>query len=332
MNYLPKLVARNRQLLLAIVALPCLLLCCNASAQDETLRWKLQKGDRFRYQLDQMTQINSEVDKQKRLVENEISLVFDWQVDKVTEDKFEIRQELISLKLKTFSPTTGKRVVVDSTVEPEKPTRLEKSIATQLKPILGTEFILTMTSRGAIEDVRVSEEVLEQLRKVPGSLRIRELFTPEGLKSLYGQSLLLFPEEAVKAGFEWQVEETKESTMGKLLENRNHQIKRPAGQNNFEVTVTSRVTQVTPPTDKDSTVTKDGEQQVRITLDKFSGTGNIVMDAQNSFIRSSQFTNRMTTSRPYRELKLKTAISTTISSRLEKTTQEEDAPKTGDNG
>ncbi len=271
------------------------------TAPPVKLEWRLVEGQTYESRLVQTSEVTSQVEERKRTVNNELELILDWSVISANETEFKIMQTISALRVVTKSETTGKLLELDTRKPEAAATRLEKDLMKQILPLIGAEFLVTMSRRGEILDVEVPETSLKELRKVPGSLQLRSLLTPEGIKDFYGQSIIILPDEAVSDGFEWKTTEQLKTQMGELGRTNQYVVK--AGS----PAETQKVIGLDVAVAQAKTTEESKSKMI-----SFSGSGEFVFDFEKGCFSSTEFSNEMRTERPYRNHTILTSVKTTI--------------------
>jgi Family of unknown function (DUF6263)/Wolframin C-terminal OB-fold domain len=124
-----------------------------------------------------------------------------WNVQEVKPDgNAVIRQKFDRVKMKMESPYGG--FEFDSQSE-QAPAGLAAMIAPMYKAMTEGEFIITMSNRGEVMDVKVPEEVVTALKNSPGAAAMGDLATADGFKKMISQGALVLPEKAPSEGDTW---------------------------------------------------------------------------------------------------------------------------------
>lgn len=198
--------------LVVIVAASCFFLAGQATGQ-ETLRWKLQEGQQFDVVM------NNEVSSQQTVLGEEVTtdvemvLNFGWAVDSVGEEGvISMTQSIDRMRMNMTVPGVGE-VVVDTDAE-EDTGPIARQVGAVIRPFVGIDFHLEMSSQGDILDATISEEDLEILAAGGGAF---EMFSEESFEQMLHQSGIVFPEEAVSPGDTWSGEWEVDSPIGTML-------------------------------------------------------------------------------------------------------------------
>jgi len=201
-------------ILLAVAAVP--------ATAEEPLRWKLEEGQKFNYNMTQDMSITppaGPAGPQKMEMRQEMDMT--WDVQSVNEQREAIiRQKFNRLKVRMTLPPPLGAIEYDSTGE-AAPVGLAALIEPLYKAMTKGEFVLTMTERGEIKDVQVPDEVVAALKNSPGGAAMGEMATPEGFKKMISQSALVLPENPPKPNDQWSttVEMTNPAGGKQIVEN-----------------------------------------------------------------------------------------------------------------
>ena len=188
------------------------------SRAERLLRWKLQPGEAIDVRLFQDMDMTSNVLGKSLASSADMSMLMRWVVEDVDpEGVTEMRQSIQRLRMSMQSPG-GAAVVYDSASQ-TAPVGLAKNLAENIQPLVGVEFIQTMSPRGEIIDVRLSEAANAKLARGPAAAQVREVFSEDGVKSLLHQAATVLPERAVKPGDQWTDVTRTQSPVGTLVMN-----------------------------------------------------------------------------------------------------------------
>lgn len=173
------------------------------AAEAEPLRWKFTPGMVNRYRIDQSTV--SVMDLGAGKVESRFKQTIDWnwRVEKVdAEGTATLTQTIERVQIEVAVPG-GQSASFDS--KSDKPA---EGFAAMLAPLVEAmtagSFTATMTNRGEVKELVVSEAVLTALANSPGAAALGELATAEGFKKAVGRASFVVPEK-LEPGTEWTV-------------------------------------------------------------------------------------------------------------------------------
>lgn len=288
-----------------------ILTACNHSTGQEArlIRWQLSEGSRYRVELKQSTAIKSSIDTREKQLGNEMLLLMSWKIESAKDDAFNITQSIDRVYLKISQP--GKEGIQTTEIDTDNergPGSFAGELLKQIQPLIGTKYLVSMTSRGEISEISVPPESMEALRNAPASMRLRQVLTREGLEDLIGQSAIVFPEQAIKAGDEWTTSQDITNALGKIRKTHRYVYNGEQDRNDAEAAgfSVSTVVEKLEPGENDATI------------DGFSGSGKIWFAPEENEILESSVENKMTTRRTYREKIIQTSVSSSISMRVSK--------------
>ncbi len=182
------------------------------------LRWKLQPGEAIDVRLVQNMDMTSNVLGKSLASSADMSMVMRWVVEDVDHKGVtEIRQSIQRLRMTIQTP--GSAPVVYDSASRDTPVGLAKNLAKNMQPLIGVEFIQTMSPRGEIIDVRLSDAANAKLARAPARAEVRQVFSEDGVKSLLHQAATVLPERAVKPGDQWTGVTRTQSPVGTLVMN-----------------------------------------------------------------------------------------------------------------
>lgn len=295
-----------------LMALAILLIAnvARAKAQDSQPTWKLQKDDAFDVTLMQSTKITSQVDQRVKDVDNQLTLNMTWNVKSVSDaGNATIEMTIVSVQMtmESMPNAVGKSIEIDTASE-AKLKGASAELLKQLNPLMGSVVEFEMSPRGEITNVVVPEATFESLRKAPGSMKLRSLLSSEGIDDLFGQSVVVLPED-LKLNQPWSITNQLKTGFGEF--ERTHTCtwtgNRKVGDTQLaEIELTTSVEPI------------ETSAKVEAKLTSFSGGGNLVFDMNQGYFVSSKSTNEMNTEKPYREKQITTKVSTVVEMQIDK--------------
>ena len=281
----------------------------------QQLRWKFSSDDRFEVALNQRSLVSTMVSEREVAIENTVMIEVEWTVAEATSSEATIHQKIVRIQVATIPPESEDILRVD-TREERPQSEYAGQLYDGLRPLIEQTFTARMSDRGEILDVVVPEETLEVLRQAPRSVRIRQLLTPEGLKEIYGQAVLVLPEESVQAGASWNSVRTFQ--IGRRTAKQSSEFtlvgpRRVEGQELLEIKSTSQFEIA-----DDKGPISEREQASRFEIVEQMGEGTILFDAENGLLRESSMTSQLKTLTLYRELEIEGQVDSTLEVRISK--------------
>ena len=288
-----------------------------ASAQE--VAWGFDSGDAYVVEFDQETIVTTEFNLIERKIGSRVQLTMGWNVTAVSPDGVAtIDQTIQRIVMTLHAPQVGElragqeaqatKIVADTDLA-EADTKVARNMLKQIKPLINANFTVTMQPNGAIDSVVASPETLETIRNAPGSMQMRELLTPEGLKQIFGQSIIVLPKSEFKADETWTGTREATTDLGAFTISDQFTF---AGDSEFEgetlttISVSSEST-LTPKPDSDP-----------VEFTGTSGTGKIYFDPAAKIFVASEFRNEYKTSKPVRETAINTNTISTAKMRIKK--------------
>jgi len=286
-----------------------------ANSQTDGPQWKLEQGDQFAVTFNQSSKSLTKVDSREITVDNVTVVEMDWEVTAVDDQGVAtIEQSLTRVKLgvngfariKKGERATPLKDIGFDTAAPEGATKDSKTLLKQIQPLIGLKFSVMMAANGEITDVTVSQDVTDQLNKMPDARNLKSLFSAQGWKKVIGASAIVLPVDLEK-GKSWKDETTVTTGLGKLDRVRTYTFVgekevdgKPIGEFDLAVEMV--------PVASDSI-----DDTLKSKLLEFSGSGKLVMDLDGGYLKSSKIENRTKSEKPYREK----TISTTVTNETE---------------
>jgi hypothetical protein len=175
-----------------------------SAAEEEPLRWKFNKGNKYDYDMVQdMTIASTGGPGGPQNVTMHQELKMTWDLQDVTKDGDAlIQQKIESVKMKMELPQPVGAIEYDSTAK-DPPTGPAAILAPMYQALMKGAFQITMSPRGEIKDVKIPPEVAAALKNSQGAAAMGDMATPEGFKKMISQGSLVLPEKAPTKDEEW---------------------------------------------------------------------------------------------------------------------------------
>ena len=268
------------------------------------VRWQFAVGDEYQVVLEQQTAITTNIDTRRKEIGNVMQLTMDWKIEAVDENQITINQSIRRIHLKTDTPTkNGIRTTEIDTDAEEVKSELAQELLKQVRPLVNSDFKVTMSPHGEIMDVTVPQESMDALRNAPASMQLREVLSVAGLKELIGQAAIVFPDEAIKPGDTWKSMAQIKNAFGTVERHNTYTFggaQERDGISGMEFSVKSEI-EVAEPDDENALI------------DKYTGNGSFWFAPDAKTILESRFENSMQTRRTYRDRTILTSVSTEVS-------------------
>ncbi|MDG1872593.1 MAG: DUF6263 family protein [Mariniblastus sp.] len=283
-----------------------------APAQTEALQWKLEKDDRFKATLVQTSQAKTKVNSRETSIDNSTTLVMDWKViGRGNDGTATIEQSIVSIKLAVANPAIPAQAVkFDSAAKDDVVGNYSKSskiLLRQIKPLIGLKFIVEMLPTGEIQNVVLPPETATAINQLPETVRLRKLFSKQGINEILGDSSIVFPTQGLSPDESWTVNKQVDTPFGKFTHRRIYTLGEPKTiEKNKSTTINITAAMIANPeaTSLDSTL--QGK------LVSFAGSGELSFDIDGGFLKTSSFSNQLKTERPYREKNIETIVNNTL--------------------
>lgn len=291
--------------IVAIVLLLLSMLVSDGYAQSKVMKWSLKKDQQFDVGLIQTSQSETKVDARETRVDNVTNLQLAWKVLGVdATGEATIEQSIEGIKLEVSNPAIPAQAVkFDTSASDDVVKGYPKSSRTllkQVKPLVGLKFVVLMAASGEIKDVTVPEETTKVINEMPGAVRLRELFSPKGIKGLVGSAAIVLPEKELGAGDFWSDEKAMVTEFGKFTRKTNYTLVGKKAEDGSEV-IEFKV-----------------EPEV-VELDELtmSGSGTLLF-SPDGYFKSNLIKNTLTTTRLYREKQIKTVVTNEVKMTIKK--------------
>lgn len=187
-----------------------------AGSAQTTLRYKFKEGDKLRYVLD--TKMKMSMNILGKVID--MTMVQDseltWNVQSVDDNgNAKILVKFGRSKLSMDGPTGKTEVDSQGGQEPED--AVGQVLYKVIKGLAGMELTGAISPTGEFTDIKIPESSLKGLQNIPGGDAFGELFSPDGLKRMLGQSGLAMPKDAVSKGATWKNKSEMKLPIGKMI-------------------------------------------------------------------------------------------------------------------
>ncbi len=303
---IPLTSVRQSQFWLATLVLVSTLFFPNSlSAQGP---WRFKVGDKYDVNFDQQSMVTTEYNLIQRKLGTAIRLEMGWDVTGVNaKSEATIAQTIKRIVVTMSTPLDGgnvNEIIVDSDLD-EVEDRTGKEMFKQIKPLVGATFDVTMNSAGEILEVTLTDATKKTIREASGSMRLRDLLTPDGLREMFGQSLVILNQDTYTNGETWNRERSAETSMGTFTLNDGFTYE---GSGEAEESALGKFS-----VDTQTNFSEPAEDNASEFLTS-SGKGELQFDFKNGHFVSSEFENSFSFTRKYRDsaINTETTSSTTM--------------------
>lgn len=269
-----------------------------ALAAADQLRITLQPGQAYQLKYTQVTQQTTEYDGKSIEMNSTMGMEMTWRVTDVDDAGMTtMKQRFTRFQIEMQSAQTDP-IKYDSADEID-PTGYAYEMDKTLEPLLDADIEVTMSPRGEIIAVAIPQATMDAIREAPGSMRIRQLLTTEGIRDTLAGSLTIYPEEEVQEGDTWQSDRESKITNGMLKQNHTYTLgptEERDGKSVRRIDVKTTLAFEQP---------EDPIHEPQRIVDQ-SMQGVIWVDPTSGMFMGSEFKSTLVTEAPYRESKLKT--------------------------
>ncbi len=257
------------------------------------LRWKLKPNDVFAVEIHQET--DSQVGFSGKQAKTKIALdiKLGWKVTAASGEGFTIRQTVESIRETLETPDMG--VIQYDSASTARPSGQARELADSIKPLVGAEFDLLMTSRGEIATATPANDIAKAL-VARGDKSNSDAAAQDGLQQMLKRPLALLPEKEVKPGDTWTATSERTTAAGPMRFETTYELQNINTNSIATIAMTAKAQ-------------SGAGSKTTIKEQQHSGTISFPT-AFSRFIEIDQ-TQRLVTERPYRE----TTITVTLSSK-----------------
>ncbi|MEX2093885.1 MAG: DUF6263 family protein [Pirellulales bacterium] len=191
--------APRRIVLVAVVS--CLVVTSSISQADEPLRWKFTAGEKLDYQMTQDMNMDMDAGPAGKLATNAgQTMSITWIVKSIDEKGDALIEQTIDRIHMNMTAPGGQGFDYDTDSE-EPAVGMAAMIAPTLEAMTAGKFTFTMSPRGEVRDLTMTDELLAAIRSGPGG----EKGAIEQFKAMVSQVALVLPENPPKLGDEWTI-------------------------------------------------------------------------------------------------------------------------------
>lgn len=303
----------NSKRSLAVLARIVLWICVGVILSQRTptvsaddLAWKFAEGDRFKVAFVQTLEQESEVVLKPSKLRLDFTLEMTWNVKSVdAEGTATIEQKFSRFSVKSSSDKAAPLefdsdklpAKIDETPEAGELAHLQATMAI----LKEATFTTTMNKRGGIVSVTVPRETLDKLRGLPTSMRTRQLFTAESIEKTLGTLADSLPGKEVQVGETWTSSVDREVPIGTMKAETTYKLDSVDEVEQIKIAKISSTTATTFTPRKSDDAKSPATAVTENTL-----SGTMEFDVTNGMIKNFSQTQRLVTTKPYREMKINT--------------------------
>lgn len=183
-------------------------------AEETSLVWKWKAGDQFLVTRAQQTVSHTSVASKAVRTSVATKVTMTWKVDSV-DDKgaATITQGLDTIVVEMDA---GNGVLKFDSSAASKATGALKPIAEGVSPLVGESFVVVMTPRGEVANLKPSDKLAKLFAGRGDEAAGGTGFSVQGIAKLLQQPLILLPEGKVEAGGTWELQRELPSALGTL--------------------------------------------------------------------------------------------------------------------
>jgi hypothetical protein len=181
----------------------------------KTIAWRAQQNQRWRVRMTHRMKTELQVGEKVTAVSILSAMELHWRVVHIdAEGAMHIDQSIERLILRT-TEADGRTLSYDS-ASPDAASPELGEVADTLRPLLRSRVTLTLSPRGAIQDVQRDGETESLLRDLPEFARWRNLLTRDGIHRMLHRALGLLPDQPVAVGDVWEDNQQLETPLGPM--------------------------------------------------------------------------------------------------------------------
>ena len=281
------------------------LFCAFPADADETLlRWKLHPDQTLNIRIDQTIKTEATGIPKPRNLSLTLLMEVSWTVVEVSD------QGVARIKhtLNRFASTrTGDLPTIQfDSADDRRLSGPARSIADSVRPLLGTEFLVTMNDRGEFIDVAMPEGQIAQ----SANAKFAAMLTPKGISEIMRQSAVVLPQQPLDSGGQWTSDAKLTTSLGVLQQQNTYAYAGTVlhdGRPQEKIEVVTDLELMTPANDSSS----------KSVLREHKCSGVLWFDAEAGRFAASEVNQSLTLERPYRQLRIRIRTDTDTKMRIE---------------
>lgn len=277
--------------------------------------WKLKLGDHFVVSVVKQVQRTAQLNSKVTVVQSEVQLRFDWKIVEVAQDgTAKIRQVLEQYAISVGDPAVPRQAVAFASDDsPQKLTPAIRKLHRRTKPLVGLESTFSMTAKGEIRDVVLSDESVAELNKLEDSPQVQALLNEGALEEAMRSFSMNAMPEKMEAG-RWS---RRESQGSGVEVQHSFQLNDAVQIKNKKIATIDVQSSLLSSGDANEK-TKAKKNQVLQTVISLDGTGGFDFDVDAGYFPSSEYRSTVVAERKYREKIIQTTVVSTTKMKIEK--------------
>jgi len=171
---------------------------------DDVLRWKLEKGQKFKIVSDNdaKTEVDTPMGVQKMPMK--MTMTMEWEVVGADEGNFKVKQVLKRIQMSMDSPLG--QIEIDTDEEEQEMEGPMAQMLSGMQDQIGEETMLEFNSRGVVKKSKKGDDEEEQGMMMMGNS-----------SDIAGQTFFEFPKEAVSKDMKWSQKMENEVPGGEIV-------------------------------------------------------------------------------------------------------------------
>lgn len=198
-----------------IIALSLLVACTlTSTAQQYDLKLNLKKGQHYKQSMTMVMDLTQSIGGQEMSINTKMQFKFTQTVKSITsKGDFEIENEYSRVAMDMDA--MGQKISYDSNVKDTTGNEILKTYSSTFSKILGKKFIVVLSPKGKVVEIKGFKELIEALEKGsmdPATKKLIEgTFDEHKMTSSFESSYHMFPDNSVKVGDSWSQKNMVES-------------------------------------------------------------------------------------------------------------------------
>ena len=193
----------------------CLMMGIITVSAQVKLSLNPEVGKKYEYHMETLQNIKQNVMGQEIPVETEMSGTYLMEIKNKTSQEIHVQLTYLDITFIVTNPMMNIRY--DSKKPNENPSEMDKTFEKMFKALINSPFIVVFEPGGSVKSVTGMDVIIEKMIAAVSAdgqiaaqmgAQMSQQFSGESMKNMFGQVFNFYPENAVKIGDSWNVENT----------------------------------------------------------------------------------------------------------------------------
>jgi len=193
----------------------CLILCLNIASAQVKLSFNPGPNAKYEYLSESVQNIKQSVMGQEMPMEMEMNATYLMEVKNKTPQEINTQMTYQGFTFSVSSPMMN--IKYDSKKPIDNPSEMGKMIERMFSAIIDKSFTMVVAPNGSVKSVSGMGAIIESMLSAISAdgqaaaqmaAQMSQQFSDENIKNMLGQSFFVYPDDAIKVGDSWNMENT----------------------------------------------------------------------------------------------------------------------------